>query len=329
MSEFSEFDSALRVADDVNTELKSDVERAINAAAARYFDECRAAVPAFIDRHFHYPGAIALNRVALGWDMLRAPLNLFWAPLYGVLALLKYSLVKSNSLSGLCRVLDAIPAGLNTKVQTQISDLIKRELLNREGHDNALEANILAALHDVYRQHNQQPIAEQGFSQLIEPLLIDALQQYQYTRTASADIANSLSCTVLGAFAFQKFTPGGIGVAALLASLAAEELAIQQFWLGDTLGQWYYSLFPPEPSMALSLGMFAGVLAALASFAAFSGVVTDPLQAMMGMHRRRLLKMLNHLQQDFNANIQGSFRPKDHLVARILDGFDMLRSSVL
>ena len=56
------------------------IERAIQAGIARYFADCRARVPAFIDRHFHYPGAIATNRMALGWDMLRAPINLLWAP---------------------------------------------------------------------------------------------------------------------------------------------------------------------------------------------------------------------------------------------------------
>ncbi len=317
------------VSGDASALLKSDIERAIDLAAARYFDECRAAVPGFIARHFHYPGAITLNRVALGWDMLRAPLNLFWAPLYGVFAVLKYGLTKTNSLRGVCRALDKIPPGFNTRVQIQISELIQRELLNPGGQDHVLEAYILAALRDVYRKHKQMPLAEAQFCQYIEPLLADALQQYQYTRTASADITNSLSCTVLGAFAFQKFTPGGIGIAAVLASAVARELASKHFLLGETLGRWYFHLFPPEPSLSLNLAVFSGVLALLASFAALSGIVTDPVQAFLGLHRRRLLKMLNHLQQDFNMNSQGSFRPKDHFVARILDGFDMIRSSVL
>lgn len=311
------------------TLLHADVEQAISGAAARYFDDCRDAIPGFIDRHFNYPGAIALNRVALGWDMLRAPINLFWAPIYSLIAILRYGLAKSTHLAGLCRLLDRVPAGFSTAVQTHISELIQRELLNKHQQDNLLESYMLTALQDVYQRHSQAKFPEQQFAQHIEPLVADALQQYQYTRTASADITNSLSCTILGAFAFQKFTPGGIGIAALLASVVSTELASQQFWFGETIGRWYYSVFPPEPSMALSLGVFAGVLAALASFAALSGVITDPVQALTGLHRRRLLKMLNHLQQDFTLSTRGSFRPKDHFVARVLDGFDMIRASVL
>lgn len=311
-----------------DNQLQAEIELALAQAAARYFDECRRRVPRFVQQHFRYPGAIALNRVALGWDMLRAPLNLFWAPLYSLVSLLSYLCGKQPRLAGLGRLLARLPAGFATDVQRQISILVMNELL-AIGEDNALENYVLAALQQVYRRHHSQAGDEQRFVQIIEPLLADALKQYQLTRTASADITNSLSCTVFGAFAFQKFTPGGIGVAALLASMLAKELASRQFVFGETLGRWYYSVFPPEPSWGLSLGLLAGIMGLLAAFAALSGVITDPFQALTGIHRRRLMKMLDHLQADFTANSQGGFRPKDHLLARILDGFDMLRSSAL
>ncbi|MEX1668177.1 DUF6635 family protein [Zhongshania guokunii] len=310
-------------------QLQTEIEEAVSQAAARYFDECRQRVPSFVRRHFTYPGAVALNRVALGWDMLRAPLNLFWAPLYSLISLLHYVCAKQVRLAGVSRLLARVPAGFATKVQAQISALVMDELLNCGGDDNALERHLLASLQQVYLRHNHEASSEQRFAQIIEPLLDDALTQYQLTRTASADITNSLSCTVLGAFAFQKFTPGGIGVAALLASLLATELASRNFVFGETLGRWYYGVFPPEPNLSLTLAMLASIMALLAAFAAFSGVITDPVQAFMGLHRRRLMKMLDHLQQDFKEKRSGSFRPKDQFVARIMDGFDMVRSSLL
>ncbi|MDF1692142.1 MAG: hypothetical protein P1U47_07210 [Zhongshania sp.] len=309
-------------------QLSAEIEQAISQAAARYFDECRQRVPSFVRRHFTYPGAIALNRVALGWDMLRAPLNLFWAPLYSLISLLHFACVKQPRLAGLASLLARIPSGFSTQVQAQISALVMDELLNARSEDNAFEVHLLTSLQTVYRRHNHDATTDQHFAQIIEPLLNDALKQYQLTRTASADIANSLSCTVLGAFAFQKFTPGGIGVAALLASLLATELASRNFVFGETLGRWYYGVFPPEPNLSLTLGMLAGIMALLAAFAAFSGVITDPVQALLGVHRRRLMKMLDHLEHDFNEKRTSSFRPKDQFVARIMDGFDMIKSSL-
>ncbi|WP_148863862.1 hypothetical protein [Marinobacter fonticola] len=43
---------------------EADIEQAVHSGIARYFDDCRARVPAFIDRHFRYPGAISTNRMA-------------------------------------------------------------------------------------------------------------------------------------------------------------------------------------------------------------------------------------------------------------------------
>ena len=309
------------------------IERAIQAGIARYFADCRARVPAFIDRHFHYPGAIATNRMALGWDMLRAPINLLWAPGYALACLVKILTRKRPALQWLHRLADRTPAGFTTRVQAHISRLIQQDLLNNREHPGPatplLERYVIESLEALYARHAVEPADHQRFTRLIEPLLADALSQYRVTRTASADITNSISCTVLGAFAFQKFTPGGIGLGVVLASMLAKTLAARDFFLGETIGTWYYSLFPPEPSLATTAGVMLAVMAALAAFAALSGVISDPVQAAVGLHRRRLLKLLDHLEQDISLSTQSSFRPKDQYVARILDTFDMIKSGLI
>lgn len=308
---------------------QDDIEQAIARGTQRYFDDCRARVPAFIDRHFHYPGAVATNRVALGWDMLRAPANLLWAPVFGLVCVLKFLVRKSPRFAWLYNLLDRAPAGFTTRVQQHISGLILRELLNRGQSASLLEQYLVASLQEVYENHSDGPVNHQQFHKLIEPLVDEALIQYRVTRTASADITNSLSCTVLGAFAFQKFTPGGIGIAVMLASMLAKAIATREFILGEGLGGLYYSVFPPEPSLATTAGVMVGVMTLLAAFAALSGIIADPVQAAMGLHRRRLHKMLDHLQRDFLNKAQSSFRPKDQFVARILDTFDMIKSGLV
>ncbi|WP_330165741.1 DUF6635 family protein [Marinobacter adhaerens] len=81
--------------------------------------------------------------------------------------------------------------------------------------------------------------------------------------------------------------------------------------------------------MATTAGVTLAVMAALAAFAAVSGMIFDPIQAAVGLHRRRLHKLLDHLQRDITLHTHSSFRPKDQFVARILDTFDMIRSSLL
>lgn len=306
-----------------------EIEQAIRSGIERYFEDCRARIPAFIDRHFHYPGALATNRKALGWDMLRAPLNLLWAPVYALASLIKLLTRKRTRLKWLHNLADRVPAGFTTRVQQHISDLILVDLLNNRQEDSLLERYLVEALEAVYARHNSEPIDHQRFTQLIEPLVDEALSQYRVTRTASADITNSISCTVLGAFAFQKFTPGGIGLGVVLASMLAKTLAARDFILGETIGGWYYSLFPPEPSLATTASVMAAVLVCLSAFAALSGIIFDPVQSAIGLHRRRLRKLLDHLQRDVLLSTESSFRPKDQFVARVLDTFDMIRSGLL
>lgn len=313
---------------------EAEIEQAIHSGTERYFDDCRARVPAFIDRHFHYPGAWATNRMALGWDMLRAPINLLWAPIYALACLVKFLVRNRAGLGWLYRLADRVPAGFTTRVQAHISTLIQEELLNNgqptsRPDENLLESYLIEALEAVYARHSSEAADHQQFIKLIEPLVADALSQYRITRTASADITNSISCTVLGAFAFQKFTPGGIGLGVVLASVLAKTMAARDFILGETIGGWYYSVFPPEPSLATTASVMIAVMAALSAFAALSGVIFDPVQAATGLHRRRLNKLLKHLQQDVTLSTQSSFRPKDQYVARILDTFDMIRSGLI
>lgn len=306
-----------------------EIEQAIRSGIERYFDDCRARVPAFIDRHFHYPGAIETNRMALGWDVLRAPINLLWAPVYALACLVKILTPKRIGLMWLYGLADRIPAGFTTRVQQHTSHLILVELLNNSQEGQLLENYLIESLEAVYERHTCEPVGHKQFSTLVEPLVADALSQYRITRTASADITNSISCTVLGAFAFQKFTPGGIGLGVVLASMLAKTLAAQDFIFGETIGSWYYSWFPPEPTLATTASVMGAVMASLAAFAAFSGVIFDPVQAAVGLHRRRLHKLLDHLQRDVSLSTQSSFRPKDQFVARILDMFDVIKSGLL
>ncbi len=51
----------------------------VRDAVHRYIESRRGRIDAFVDRHFTLAGSAALHRRALGWDLLRAPANLFLA----------------------------------------------------------------------------------------------------------------------------------------------------------------------------------------------------------------------------------------------------------
>ena len=89
------------------------------------------------------------------------------------------------------------------------------------------------------------------------------------------------------------------------------------------LGTWWYGMFAVAPSaelLATVIGAFA-VVGAL--FAVFSGILTDPLQRFIGLHRRRLLRLIDALEDLLCGDGEGRFPLRDHYVARLIDLLDL------
>jgi len=86
-----------------------------------------------------------------------------------------------------------------------------------------------------------------------------------------------------------------VTLGSVVANMLAQQAAIAAFPVGAGLGTWWYGMYPVAPSaelLAITTGGFA-VVGAL--FAVFSGIVTDPLQRLIGLHRRRLLRLIGAL----------------------------------
>ncbi len=188
---------------------------------------------------------------------------------------------------------------------------------------------IIEELEKRFEQETPKNIDHREINRRFAPLVKETLEQYNVTRTASADITNVAASTALGAFAFKKFTPGGIGLGFLFAGYAVKEAAIDSFIFGQTLGSAYYKLFPPQPELSTLIISTLVSLTLLAFFSAISGVISDPLQYSTGLHAKRLQKMINQLERDFLLKTNSTYHPKDQYLARALDIFDGLKSHLL
>lgn len=299
------------------------IEHAILRASQHYFDDCRQRIKPFVESHFQYPGAWQLNKLALGWDLLRAPANLFWAPVYTLAQLLRW-LFRKLGYETLARVIARIPGGLTTRVQQQINDKVTTELLQLK--DGPLEKALIGEIQRAVEDSSDSPELLSRWHETIKPALKHSTEQYLLTRTATADISNSLLSAITGVFAFKKFTPGGLAIGISAAAWWSHRSAANQFVFGETLGDMYYSLFPATPSTLTTLISIILTLVVLASFSALSGLITDPLQSRIGLHQRRLRHLIDHLEKDFVELAQGSYRPKDQYLARFFEVMDALRS---
>jgi hypothetical protein len=306
---------------------------AVSEGARAYFESRRGRVPQFIDAHFTLRGTLSLHRAALGWDILRAPANLTLAAPQLALGLA----AKAAAKLGAKRAADLLrrPILLRTAVAREIEWLIYTELLElpfaqrgRESRHDALADHILAtpAIRTAWDEAIAR-VGRDGEDPQFRQRLADAMENYGMTRTAAAEIATGLLNLGAGAIALNKLTPGAATLGPALAGIMAHQTAVSAFPLGAWLGSAWYGLFPALPSAALMMTTTGGLMLASTTFAAFAGVVSDPIQRRLGLHRRRLLRMIDALERQFADPESAGFRVHDHYVARVLDLFDILAAA--
>ena len=315
--------------------LDRDLARTVvQAGTRRYFADRRALVQPFVDRHFSVRGTLALHRAALGWDFARAPANLSLA----------VPQIAMQLGAGAARAMGAARAAsllrrsimLKTDVERRIEWLVHTELLGlpfrqrkcaseRDAlaetilSDPALEAAVAAALAEIGR-HGDDPA--------FRARLHDAMTQYGTSRTAAAEITTGLLSLGAGALALNKLTPGAASLGPSLAAVMAQQSAVASFPLGGWLGGLWYAAFPAAPSALLLMSTTGGLMLAATAFAAVAGVVSDPIQRALGLHRARLMRMLDALEaQAFDGSAAG-FAVHDHYVARLLDLFDLVGAAL-
>ncbi len=311
------------------------VTEAVNAGIDRYIASRKAKVSEFVERHFSFKGTLQLHRKALGSDLYKAPLNLFWMIPLTVSKIVAYPLEKLGA-SRAAKILKHLPPGWETDVQKEINWLIYTELLElpyqqreRRSPKDALLEEILRdpklnAILTDYLQQIKQKSADPNFRQTLER----NLQEYATSRIAISELANSLITLSSNLAAFHKAAPGAFTSGNVLAGIIAEKIAISQFWLGPTLGAWYYSIFPAAASTGLIVAATGSILAGLAVLSTLTGVITDPLQTKLGLHQKRLYKFLDALHEELSGTKKSEYRLKEQYIARVFDIIDLLSTAI-
>jgi hypothetical protein len=112
-----------------------------------------------------------------------------------------------------------------------------------------------------------------------------------------------------------------------LAALA-QQAAVASFPLGAGVVSLWYGIFPAATSPLLVGGVTGGLLAVSSIAAAFAGILADPVQRKLGLHQRRLHRLIDALERQWNAEREeAGFVGRDPYVARLLDLFDLLGSA--
>ncbi len=310
--------------------LTARIHAAVTEATRQYLAERRTRVDAFARRHYAFRGALRVNRHALGLDLLRTPANVLWAIPY-LLARGGAKLGRRLGLDVFARRLDRLPPGFKTDVEREIEWLIYSELLElpfeqagrRCTRDALLEAILTHPTISQLLIPELLRLDELAHRQDFRRRLEDYLLTYTSSRAAAADLSGSLLSLAAGVAAFKQFTPGAMAIGGVAAAAIANHLAIANFMFGSMLGSLYYGFFPATASTGLLVATTGGLLLALGVLSAGAGVITDPLQQALGLHRRKLLKLLDALERELTDQGSG-YQLHDAYVARVFDLWDLL-----
>jgi hypothetical protein len=314
--------------------LQPTLQHAVDRGIEAYITSRRARIPGFIDRHFSFRGALALHRQTFGRDWYKHPVNLVW----GVPVALGKGAAELLAKAGAYRTatwLQRMPPGMSTALHQELHWLLYTELLelpyaqeDRASHRDALMEHILAepriaALCAAYVTQLHRVAERPAFRAALER----HLEEYGKTRGAVSELASSLITLAAGYAALRKATPGALSAGTAAATAIAQQMAIANFWLGSTLGSWYYAVFPVSASAGLVAATTGAMLAAVGMVTALAWIVLDPLLATTGIHRRRLDRFVTALGEELRGGRRGDYRVRDHYLARVFDVLDILRGA--
>ena len=312
----------------------AEVRAIFEHAVERYIAARHERVTAFVDRHFGLIGALRLHRHALGLDLLRAPANVLLVVPYLSMQLGGAALRRLGARRAARRLSSRTPF-LDTDVARELTWRLHTELLElpyddgrRRSDKDALAAEMMADARVAAAVDRLAALAKRhAHDSDRQAKLRHLLESYASTRAAAADLVNNVLLASAGMAAFQQLTAGTLTLAPVIAAALAQQAAIASFPLGASLGGIWYGLFPATASAALVAGATGGLVLLTATTAAFAGVVSDPLQRALGLHQRRLHRLIDALGRQLKGDSDAAFHVRDHYVARIFDLIDLARAT--
>ena len=310
------------------------IDAIVRDGIRRYFATRRERVQPFVERHFSLRGTASIHRAALGLDVLRAPANLLLA---GPQAAMKGcgAVAGRFGATRMSRYAASHNLLLRTRVSRRIEALVCTELLElpwraagQDSRRDALGETILADQRvAALAEETLLAIGRRADDPAFRARLTEVMGNYAATRAAAAEITTSLMTLGSGAVALKQLTPGAVTLGPALAALIAQQSAIAAFPLGAGLGSVWYAMFPVAPAAILVAGLTGGLMIAASCVAAFAGLISDPVQRRLGLHARRLNRMLDALERQMLDPAAPAYAVHDHYVARLLDVFDLLGSA--
>ena len=302
----------------------------LDDAIVRYAARRRAEIPDFVKRTYGWKGAVGLHRNALGWDLVRAPANIVLGGATGMVRLGGLA-ARAVGARRLGTRLGHFQVMLDTDVGREVIWRLHSDLLLIP-YRQAGRASLADALFDEILQDHMvvahmdkvmQAIATESDKRTYQQRLHRTLSDYIGARAPAADITAAFMTASVGYAVYHKATPGLVSFSSAVAASVAHTAAVSGFWAGSWAGGLYYAVVgAPAAPILLTAGVFAGLTVPVAALTALAGMVADPIQAITGLHQRRLNRLIDTLEQNLITDQDASLPLRSHYVARLVDLWD-------
>ena len=304
-----------------------EADAAVRRAVGRYIARRREMAPAFVERNFRLRGTLELHRRAVGRDLLRAPANLALAgPNIALEAAARLAERGGygQAAAGLRRGRKVFVTDVAREIEWRLFTELLELPYGQPGRNSDRDALAEEIARDPAVSALLEKLSFAAASPDFRAWAEKAAGRYGEARLAVAELAASLVSTGIGAAAFRQWTPGALSLGPVAAQALAQQAAIAGFPLGATAGGLWYGLFPAKASTAAIAGLTGALVLLPAMLTAFAGVAADPVQARLGIHDRRLSRLLDALEGRLLGEARPGFNPREPWIARILDLVDLL-----
>ena len=311
---------------------KSDViDNAVSRGVARYIATREEKVPHFVNRHYSLRGALQIHAHAFGWDLVRVPVNIIWSLVNLVLALIGL-VAKIVRLKRISQYIKKIPPSIETDMDRQIKWLVITELLELPYADGPRKSDQDALMDEIMKDPDLRDLIDEQLQSVkgaqdkpeFWQNLERKLAEYGATRTGAADLASNVMVLFCSKLALGQTAYGTLSAGSAVSVSLAQSIAVSNFWLGSAAGSYYYAVIPVAVSLRFLIAITAAIAIVLAFVSTFIGIITDPIQAKLGIHQKRLCKLIKAIQRDLVEEGKGDFQLREKYVGRVFDIVDYL-----
>lgn len=307
------------------------VETAVAEGTKRYIKKCKLRVEPFIANHYSFSGALKIHSHALGLDIIRVPINIIWSVFNIILSIIGL-VTNIIGLKQLSEKIKKIPPGIETDMDREIKYLVITELLQLPFADGERNSKIDSLMEEILKDKKLQSYINHELNELrllhnqpdFKERIEQKLTEFGAVRTGSADLASNIVLMLSSHGALGQTTIGALSAGHAVSALIAKSIAASNFWLGATIGSYYYALVPVAVSLRLIIAVTSIVAVILSIISTFIGIITDPIQAKLGIHKRRLNKLITSIQDDLENTTSGEFKLREKYIGRLLDIVDCL-----